>query len=238
MQVVLTTINEDEVLKKLYTACRTCYNAGTPTDMWNDIQNEGAVDKEKMVKLLKHVLDSGHHSVLEHCQLTFLVSGVSRALTHQLVRHRVCSFSQQSQRYVEFKDGNFKYITPLKIRNNEEAKKVFEECMSHISKAYAKLAELGLPAEDARAVLPNACASNIVVSMNLRELMHVSHERTCTCAQAEIRKLVGLMNIEVIHKLPFMQPYLGPKCEVLGYCNESKSRSCGRKKTKGEVIGY
>lgn len=236
MEVTLVPVAEQEALDKLYTACRTCYNAGTPNDMFRDIKHT-TEDNEKKLNLLKHVLNSGHHSVMEHVTVTFLISGVSRALTHQLVRHRVSSYSQQSQRYVKFKDGVFEYVTPGKIANNEEALNVFEDTMATISEAYKKLVELGLPAEDARAVLPNACTTNITWSCNLRELMHVCNERLCTCAQSEIRTLMREVVKQVVAQLPFMKPYLVPKCEVLGYCNESKQRSCGRKYTKEVVFG-
>lgn len=236
MEVTLIPVNEQEVLDKLYTACRTCYNAGTPNDMYHELTHTLS-DNEKKIKLLKHVLESGHESVIEHQQLTFLISGVSRALTHQLVRHRLCSFSQQSQRYVEFKDGVFDYVTPSAIKNNEEALKIFRFAMVAASDYYAKLIKLGLPAEDARSVLPNACCTNITVSMNLRELKHFLAERLCTCAQSEIRTLARSMTKATVEQLPFMKPYLGPKCEALGYCNENKQRSCGRKYTKDVVIG-
>ena len=157
--------------------------------------------------------------------------------THQLIRHRICNISQQSQRYVEFKDGIFEYVTPSKIKNNEEALKVFEDTMGTLSEAYKKLVDLGLPAEDARAVLPNACATNLTWSCNLRELMHVCNERLCTCAQQEIRQLVTEIKNATIKQLPFMKPYLVPKCEMLGYCNENPKRSCGRKYTKDVVFG-
>ena len=157
--------------------------------------------------------------------------------THQLIRHRICNISQQSQRYVEFKDGIFEYVTPSKIKNNEEALKVFEDTMGTLSEAYKKLVDLGLPAEDARAVLPNACATNLTWSCNLRELMHVCNERLCTCAQQEIRQLVTEIKNATIKQLPFMKPYLVSKCEMLGYCNENPKRSCGRKYTKDVVFG-
>lgn len=143
--------------------------------------------------------------------------------------------SQQSQRYVEFKDGNFEYLAPTTIEKREEALSEFIKCMEYISKTYAKLTELGIPAEDARAVLPNACCTNMTWSCNLRELIHVLNERLCTCAQQEIRNVAREVASEVIKALPFMKPYLGPKCEFLGYCNEPR-RSCGRKKLKSEVI--
>lgn len=155
--------------------------------------------------------------------------------THQLVRHRHASYSQQSQRYVEFKEGKFDYVTPKTIEKNEETKELFDGFMRAIADMYDSLTKLGIPAEDARAVLPNACCSNITVSMNLRELIHICNERLCTCAQDEIRTLVREMVKEVTQQLPFLKDYLVPKCEMLGYCNEPR-RSCGRKKLKSEVI--
>lgn len=245
MKVTLLPLDKQEVINKLYVACRTCYNAGTPNDMWKEITTEDVLvtsdiipfNLEKRIKLLKHVLDSQHLSVLEHCNITFLVSGVSRALTHQLVRHRHCSYSQQSQRYVEFKDGVFEYVTPKSIEKYSDILVEYETHMRQISQLYTKMTEAGIPAEDARMILPNACCSNITVTMNLRELMHICNERLCTCAQDEIRAMVREMAKLVSKELPFMKPYLVPKCENLGYCNESPKRSCGRKKTRDIVLG-
>lgn len=240
MEVILLPLQEKEVIDKLYLACRTCYSANTPCNMFRCLREEtyaGIDRREDKLKLLKHVIESGHHSTLEHQQLTFLISGVSRSLTHQLVRHRLCSISQASQRYIEFKDGTFDYVIPSKIKNSPEALEVFEAAMNGISKAYSTLIDLGLPAEDARAVLPNACATNLTWSCNLRELMHVCNERLCTCAQQEIRQLVTEIKNATVKQLPFMKPYLVPKCEMLGYCNENPKRSCGRKYTKDVVFG-
>ena len=239
MEVTLLPVNEQEVISKLYIACRTCYNAGTPNDMYKDMVATPMTieNTEKKLKLIKHVVNSGHESTIEHQQLTFLISGVSRSLTHQLVRHRLCSYSQQSQRYVEFKDGVFEYITPRKIFNNNEALALFTRTMTTLSEAYDNLIKLGIPAEDARAVLPNACSSNITMSLNLRELRHFIGERACTCAQEEIRTLANKMKQATVEQLPFMKEFLGPKCDMLGYCNESKQRSCGRKYTKDVVFG-
>lgn len=236
MEVTLIPVNEYDVVDKLYTACRTCYNAGTPNDMWSSLGHT-VDDYNKKIKLLDHVITSGHESVIEHQQLTFMISGVSRSLTHQLVRHRLCSYSQQSQRYVEFKNGTFDFVEPNNIKANDEASKIFHSAMEAASNYYDKLIQLGLPAEDARSVLPNACASNIVMSLNLRELRHFIGERACSCAQQEIRSLANKMLKATVEQLPFMKKYLGPKCEMLGYCNESKERSCGRKYTKEVVFG-
>lgn len=234
MKVVLSQIDANETLNKLYTACRTCYNAGKPEDMYA-VVNE--TPEENKMKLLSAVIRSGHHSVLEHQTLTFFISGVSRALTHQLVRHRIASYSQQSQRYCEFKDGKFDYVVPQKIQNNPEAFKVFDELMQKDAEVYDKLIQLGLPAEDARSVLPQACCSNIVVTMNIRSFMHFCNERLCTCAQLEIRQLAQEMAKKASEALPFLKPYFVPKCEMLGYCNESIKRSCHRRPTFDELTG-
>ncbi|MBE6445788.1 MAG: FAD-dependent thymidylate synthase [Alphaproteobacteria bacterium] len=232
MKVVLSKIDTNEALNKLYTACRTCYNAGRPEDMYATVDE---ITPENKIKLLSAVIRSGHHSVLEHQTLTFFISGVSRALTHQLVRHRIASYSQQSQRYCEFKDGQFEYVIPPKIKSNPEALAVFEQAMRQDVSAYEKLISLGLPAEDARSVLPQACCTNIVVSMNIRSFMHFCNERLCTCAQLEIRQLAQQMAKLAGEAMPFLKPYFVPKCEMLGYCNESAKRSCHRRPTFDEL---
>lgn len=233
MKVVLSNIDCEEVLDKLYTACRTCYNAGKPEDMYAEVID---IPTENKIKLITQVIKSGHHSVLEHQNLTFFISGVSRSLTHQLVRHRIASYSQQSQRYCEFKDGNFEYVVPNKVKLNPEALKVFEDMMKKDADAYKKLIDLGMPAEDARSVLPNACCTNIVVTMNIRSFIHFCNERLCTCAQLEIRQLANEMAHIASEKLWFLKDYFCPKCGMFGYCNESKKRSCGRKPTFEEII--
>lgn len=233
MQVELTQIDTNEALNKLYTACRTCYNAGTPNDMYHDLDD---TSDESKIKLIQQVVRSGHHSVLEHQTLTFLISGVSRALSHQLVRHRVASYSQQSQRYCEFAEGHFEYVLPPKVKNNPEALQVFESAMQRDAADYQRLIDLGMPAEDARMVLPNACCTNLVCTMNIREFIHLCHERLCTCAQWEIRHMTQLMADEAGQALPFMKSFFVPKCEMFGYCNEPPRRSCGRKKQLKDTL--
>ena len=157
--------------------------------------------------------------------------------THQLVRHRIgVSYSQQSQRYCTFGDG-FNYVIPPSISKDPELLGKFRELMSQINDTYQYFLDEEIPAEDARAVLPNACATNLTWSCNLRELMHVCNERLCTCAQQEIRQLATEIKNAAVKQLPFMKPYLVPKCEMLGYCNENPKRSCGRKYTKDVVFG-
>lgn len=211
----------ENMLKTIYTACRTCYSALSPYDIYNSTD-----DEEKMLNLIERVISSGHYSTIEHIQVTFAISNVSRACTHQFVRHRHMSFSQKSQRYVKEK-GQFDFIIPPTIVKNEELKQKFVEFMGEISKKYCEFTEAGIPAEDARALLPNAAASSIVASLNLREMIHLANLRLCTRAQYEIRTMIKMMCDELIKEEAWLKPYLVPKCERLGYCDEDKS--CGRK---------
>ena len=211
----------ENMLKTVYTAARTCYSADTPINIYNSTD-----DEEKMLKLIERVIGSGHYSVIEHIQVTFAISNVSRACTHQLVRHRHMSFSQKSQRYVKEK-GQFDYLIPPTIEKDEALKKKFTDFMEEISKKYQEFVDAGIPAEDARAVLPNACSTSIVTSLNLRELIHIANLRLCTRAQYEIRTMVKAMCDELTKVEPWLKPYLVPKCERLGFCDEDKS--CGRK---------
>ena len=178
------------------------------------------------MKALKSAMRSGHESVLEHAVYTFEIRGVSRALTHQLVRHRVASFSQQSQRYVNM-DG-FGYVIPASISQNPDAFDDDTNLMGRIQDMYEEfVSEEGynIPEEDARYILPNACTSNIVVTMNARELRHFFSLRRCNRAQWEIRQLATIM-LEICKEVsPDLFADAGPRCEQLGYCPEAKS--CG-----------
>lgn len=218
----------ENILKTVYTACRTCYSADSPQNIF---ESDSANDEEKMLKLIKRVISSGHYSTIEHVQISFAINNISRACSHQLVRHRHMSFSQKSQRYVKEK-GQFDYLTPETIDKNPELKAKFDDFMGKISQFYLELTEAGIPAEDARAVLPNAAATSMVASLNLREMIHLANLRLCTRAQKEIRMLVKAMCQELIKEEPWLSDYLVPKCESLGFCDEDKS--CGRKPVKGQ----
>ena len=236
MRVKLLPVNEEQVIRKLYIACRTCYSAGSPITNYEKEFTADAHSKEDMLKLINYVMSSGHTSILEDQTLTFLIEDVDRALTHQLVRHRAgVVFQQQSQRYVEFKDGNFDYVIPKSIEVTESLKSDFEATMKYLGTMYDKFIKAGVPAEDARAVLPNACCTNIVMTVNLRQLGHMCNERLCSTAQLPIRNLFKEITKQTVEVLPFMKNFLVPKCEMLGYCNEPR-RTCGRKKLREEVI--
>lgn len=184
-------------------------------------------EEPKLVKALKHALESGHESVLEHASFTFAVSGVSRALTHQLVRHRVASYSQQSQRYVNMED--FGYVIPESIENaSDDVYNEFLSLMDAIDRTYHSFVERGIPEEDARYILPNACCTNIIVTMNARELRHFFNLRCCGRAQWEIRELADKMLELVKEVAPIMFEDAGASCVQTGRCPEKKS--CGRVK--------
>ncbi len=218
----------ENMLKTIYTACRTCYSSDSPLNIY---ECDNAQDNEKMLKLINRVISSGHYSTIEHIQVSFAISNISRACSHQLVRHRHMSFSQKSQRYVKEKE-QFEYLIPDSIAENEELKTKFENFMGKISEFYLELTEKGIPAEDARAVLPNAASTSMVASLNLREMIHLANLRLCTRAQKEIRILVKRMCDALTAEEPWLKEYLVPKCERLGYCDEDKS--CGRKQVKGK----
>jgi len=212
-----------EPLSVIYTAARTCYSPTHPDEILTK-----EVSSDKIRALIKKVVDSGHHSVLEHASFTFAISGISRACSHQLVRHRMASYSQQSQRYVKSSDD---LVIPPSIQENKLFCKKFESLVEQIKYLYGKFIKEGIPREDARYILPNAVATNLVMSMNLRELMHTSALRLCTKAQWEIRELFSKIKERVGQVDNFLANFLNPKCISLGYCPEEKS--CGLTPKKG-----
>lgn len=159
-------------------------------------------DPKNALGLVKHLYKNGHHSVMEHIYFTFKIEDISRACSHQLVRHRHCSFTQRSQRYCS-EDG-FGFVTPPTIDTD-----YFAKSMNYIEHCYNGYQTVGTPNEDARYILPNACATSLYLSCNLRELIHIANERLCTRAQWEIRELVKQMVALVDPSLQFM---LVPKC--------------------------
>lgn len=205
------------------------------------------LDDESVAKYVEMLSDLGHYSPLEHVSFTFAIEGVSRTLTHQLVRHRIASYSQQSQRYVKL--DSFEYIIPPSIEANEEAKKIFLEAMEADRIAYGKIVDAlyeknydamiakgysekkaksqGEKAsiEDARYVFPNACETKIVVTMNARNLIHFFRVRTCNRAQWEIRELAIEMLKIVKDIYPALFNNVGPGC-VIGPCPEG-AMTCG-----------
>lgn len=235
MKVELSSVNTNEstpnqIIDTLYVSARTCYSKKTPIEIEKELIN---ISKDKKLKLIEHVISSGHFSILYHTSLKFLICGVSRTLSHQLVRHSIgINFSQQSQRYCKF-DDSFEYVVPPTIKG--ELKDKFIDFMKKSNELYNTLTKNGIEAEDARFVLPNACSTNLYCSCNLKELIHLCNERLCTLSQWEIRKMVQLMREEVIKILPFMDKYLVPKCKAYLWCPESKERTCGLMPQKDRV---
>lgn len=222
-----------EPLSLVYAACRQCYHAGFVADMWPRLL-AGDISKEQQAQFIAGIMESGHFSPIEHVQFTFAVSGVSRALTHQLVRHRIASYSQQSQRYVDGTD--FEYIMPPAVAACAKAKERFLAFMEQAGDAYkeirAALEENGRTGskanEDARFVLPQATASRLVMTMNCRSLLNFFEHRCCTRAQWEIRGLASDMLRLCKETLPAVFAHAGARCERLGYCPEGEKFTCGR----------
>ncbi len=182
-----------------------------------DLQHK---DKKELQTVLNQVMKMGHTSVVEHASFTFAISDVSRALTHQLVRHRIASYSQQSQRYVNLTEPS--YVVPPSITKNKTMKKAYDDTMTIIWDQYNSLLKLGIPAEDARYVLPNATCTNIMVTMNARSLLNFFELRCCLHAQWEIRTCANLMLAEVKKVAPAIFKDAGPSCKTRNVCPENK----------------
>lgn len=166
----------DNPEKSVATAARLCYSAVGASELLENMS------EEQSKRVLSIILESGHTSTLEHATYTFAVEGISRACSHQFVRHRLASFNQQSQRYVKIK-GGLEHIKPDSVKDNPAANEAFDEVLSAAEEAYHKMIEAGIPAEDARYVLPNAAETKLVVTMNIRELLHFFSLRCCNRAQ-------------------------------------------------------
>lgn len=207
----------EQPLETIYKAARQCYSAGSVADL-------EPVSREKMAELVQRCIRSGHTSVLEHVSFTFAISGVSRAMSHQLVRHRMASYSQQSQRYV--KADELEYVCPFSMWDKESAGRAyFLSALERAAHAYQAILADGVPAEDARFVLPAAVTTNVVMTMNCRELLHFLEERCCARAQWEIRSMAWTIKERLVEILPEIFVGRGPKCRRLGYCPEEKT--CG-----------
>lgn len=241
MKVILVSYTPDAE-KVIASAAKLCYSKVGAEDILEDLT------QEKIEQFLQILMDLGHESPIEHVNFTFAVEGVSRVLTHQLVRHRIGSYSQQSQRYVKLEQ--FEYVIPPSIEASPQAKKIFIETMEKDQKTYdditnilfessyqkliqqgkkeqdAKLMAEKMAIEDARYVFPNACETKIVFTMNARSLMNFFSHRCCDRAQWEIRQLADEMIKLVKQAAPTLFQYAGPNC-VKGACPEG-NMSCGQ----------
>ena len=221
IQVTLLSHSEDP-LRSLYMAYRTCYSQLTPQQVAARIEDE-RIPREKMHNFIVERLKTGHASPLEQVWFEFGISGVSRAFSHQFVRHRVgISFEQQSQRYVTYKKGEFPYSIPKSVEKAGMSEQM-EDLFGKAGALYEKLVEAGVPAEDARFLLPNATSTNFKITVNFQSLLHICDLRLCTRAQWEFRRVAALLRSEVAKAVPELGGYLQPKCGELrtGYCDES-----------------
>lgn len=219
-------------------AARLCYS---PADIESLKDKTAAKDQKAFVEKL---MKMGHMSPIEHASFTFAIEGISRACSHQLVRHRLASYSQQSQRYVSEnrqeakssgqKTPTFDYIVPPSIAKDKEAGKAFEKLMAEAQKTYTYIVERlnagGLTGEaasqDARFVLPNAAETKIIVTMNARELLHFFKQRCCLRAQWEIREMADEMLLLCRKTAPAIFAKSGPGC-IGGPCPEGEY-TCGK----------
>ena len=227
------------------TAAKLCYSSsdiGTLRD---------GLTEDKVDSFIDMIVSIGHESVLEHVSFTFGIEGISRACSHQLVRHRIASYSQKSQRYVN--ENGFEFITPPEIDALPEAKEEFDRIMDEITASYKKIADMltdkhkvclmaegmdekqaaskarKLANEDARFLLPNACETKIVVTMNVRSLFNFFRHRCCNRAQWEIRAVANEMLRLCLEAAPHIFAHAGPSCVAEGKCPEGKM-SCGKMK--------
>lgn len=210
VKIIEHTPNPD---KTVFLAARTAYS----NKSWEKLLTE-AENEEKIKQFLEMLYQRGHHSVFEHASFTFLIEGCSRVCTHQLVRHRLASYTQQSQRYAGAKG---KFHLPDSIMNNPEAYKIAQEVIDFAAQKYNELLDLGIHQEDARYLIPQAVTSRIVVTMNARELLHFFELRTCMHAQKEIRMVAWKMLNEVKKIAPIIFAKAGPPCISRGVCHEN-----------------
>ena len=270
VQVISST---PDMINVMYVAARTCYSSKSPVEMWDKIfdvyidpDNVFSEEPEKQEaqhwNLVKKVLNSGHHSIAEHVYFTFAIEGISRACSHQLVRHRHCTFSQQSQRYVEIKE-DLKYLQQLyeqtKSKDDTKRSEAIQTLCKIVDKYFVKdndrigaikyfftlidyltAIQDGCKPEDARQLLPNATKTNIVVSTNLRNLIHICNLRLCTRAQKEINSVFKLIVQRILERCntpqeqELLKTLLVKQCDMLGYCPEIQC--CGIHKPLSVIL--
>ena len=200
-------------------AARLCYSPIGAEELAEKLS------EDKVKEMVRKMVKLGHASTIEHVSFTFGIEGVSRVLTHQLVRHRIASYDQQSQRYVA--SHGFEYITPPTIAANSAANKKFTDLMENIRQVYDELMAMDIPKEDARYVLANAAETKIMVTMNARSLLHFFNLRCCNRAQWEIRDMANKMLAEVKKVAPTLFANAGASCVNTGRCPEG-DMTCGK----------
>lgn len=222
--------------KVIATAAKLCYSSSTIDEL------QDGLDEEKTINFINMLMSLGHESPIEHVSFTFGIEGISRACSHQLVRHRIASYSQKSQRYVN--ETQFEYVTPEAIASDPVTKDVYDETMQLLQGRYdfirtgliQKYVKDGMDEkaaekkanEDARMILPNACTTSIIVTMNIRSLFNFFKHRCCNRAQWEIRDVANEMLRQCMSVAPNIFKYAGPDCITKGKCSEGKM-TCGKR---------
>lgn len=219
--IIKTTSSPEKVVAL---AAKTCYSSQTLFE--KGIPSFLDMDEGELSKYIQHLFDIGHHSPFEHVSFTFGIEEVSRSLLAQLTRHRIASYSVRSQRYVSEK--GFDYVTPPSILKNEKAEEIYDRFMEFCQNNYSRLLELGIPKEDARFILPNACHTSLVATFNARSLFNFFNLRCCNRAQWEIRNLAIEM-LKIVRRIaPNIFRKAGPPC-LVGNCPEGE-KGCGKAK--------
>lgn len=237
--------------KVISTAAKLCYSSCGIDDLYEGLTNEKAAD------FIQKLMSLGHESPIEHVSFTFGIEGISRACSHQLVRHRIASYSQQSQRYVKMED--FNYITPPIIEEDDFFKSKYDSIMDKLTKDYNELQAMisskltteyvnqgmdekkarqkaeKIANEDARYILPNACETKIIVTMNARSLYNFFAHRCCNRAQWEIREVANKMYKLVKDIAPTLFSKAGPNCVLTGKCPEG-NMCCGKMQEMKEIF--
>ena len=228
MKVKLLTYTKDPE-QVVAAAIRQCYAQVGPGEL------KRKIDKETRERLIKQVLASGHTSTLEHASFTFGIEGVSRVTEIQLIRHRIgSSYSIQSGRYV--KRGEAKFVIPVAIKNNKKILSKYKKVLKGVQDLYNEMIDVGIKTEDARYLQPQSLQTKIVVTMNIRSLLHFFTLRCCRRAQWEIQEMANLMLTEVRRVAPIVFAKAGPTCMTEKICWEG-SKSCGRwEKIKGAEV--
>ena len=217
LKLINYTKNPERIVAQ---SARLCYSASDIDEL-----NEKLSD-ESITKLIKKIIKLGHYSVLEHATFTFAIEGISRVTSHQLVRHRIASFSQQSQRYVKIKKKGFPYVIPKSIAKDKKLIKIYTDTIKKLDESYNLFLDHNIAIEDARYILPQAVETKIIVTANARELLHIFKIRCCNRAQWEIRELAKRMLKEVKAIAPNIFENAGPHC-ISGSCPEGEL-SCGK----------
>ena len=205
-------------------AAKLCYS----NEVSIESLDESLEDKGKVARFVRKLMSMHHYSPLEHVSFTFGIEGCSRSFLAQISRHRLASFSVRSQRYCE--EDSARFVEPSAIHQDELARDEFRIAMESAWSSYNELRNLGMEKEDARAVLPNACATRMIVTMNARELLHFFSLRCCTRSQQEIRRVAEEMLLKCKEVAPTIFENSGASCVQFGFCPEGRN-SCGRKPT-------